>query len=154
MRNRVGGRASTTLALLLLGALGCGPDVFDDATSEYQVAHALRFVVQPSDARAGEAIQPTVEIEVVDESGRRVQGLEMFVDLKLPSSTLAENLLGYSVFTRDGRGSFPYLTVVHPGAYELEATSFGLQGVRSQPFTITPAAEAAPDSSAEARRAR
>jgi len=154
VRNRFGGRGSATLGLLLLGALGCGPDVFDDAVEQNQVAHTLRFVVQPSNARAGEVMRPIVEVEVVDASGHRVRGLETFVNLQLPSRTQAGNLQGFSVFTRDGRGSFPYLAVVHPGAYELEASSFGLESKRSQSFTITPAVDAAPESSAEARRVR
>jgi hypothetical protein len=93
----------------------------------------------------------------VDASGARVQGLETLVNLQLPSRTQAGNLNGFSIFTKDGRGSFPYLTVMHPGAYQLEAHSFRLVTARSRAFTITDALSAEPERGArdaEAREAR
>lgn len=151
-------RGAAALAALLCGGLACGPLDGDSEHEVYQKAYQLRFVVQPSDSKAGQAIQPAVEVEVVDLSGERVWGLETMVTLHLPSRTQAGNLQGFSGFTRDGRGVFPYLTVVHPGAYELEARSMGLVTARSVPFTVTSPLEGdAPGSGAlgaEARPAR
>jgi hypothetical protein len=109
----------------------------DDDPEQYQEAYRLRFAVQPSDGRAGEALSPPVVVEVVDPSGRRVKGLETVVMVQLPTEAQqGENLRGASVFSQDGRAVFPSLTVMHPGAYELEAQSTGLLSERSAPFTI------------------
>jgi hypothetical protein len=153
-----GARGAAAAALwVLLGGLGCGGEGGDSEPGQYREAYQLRFIVQPSDARAGEVMQPTVEVEVVDASGARMRGLETLVHLQLPSRTQGDNLHGFSIFTKDGRGSFPYLTVMHPGAYELEAHSFGLVTARSRPFTITDALSTVPAhgaKDAEAQQAR
>ena len=136
MLNRARGGFTAATALLLLAGLGCGPQGMDDGVEQYQVAHRLRFVVPPSDGRAGQAFSPPVEVEIVDGSGQRVEGLETLVRVQLPSEAQSTNLRGATVFTKDGRGVFHFLTVMHPGAYELEAQSLGLLSARSAPFTI------------------
>lgn len=154
MVNRARGGFVAAAALLLLAGLGCGPQVMDHGPEQYQEAYRLRFVVQPSDGRAGEALSPAVEVEVVDPSGQRVEGLETVVRLELPTETQGENLRGASVYTFDGRAVFHSLTVMHPGAYELEARSMGLLSERSAPFTIRDALSDTKEPEAVEGRAR
>jgi len=138
------GRPRRAAALLgvMLGALACGPDLFPDDPEQLQLAHALRFVVQPTGGRVGQALQPVVEVEVVDVHGERVRGLEALVGLRVPSHTQADNLHGASTFTRDGRARFPALIVLHAGVYELEAHGMLLVPARSRSFTVVDALSA------------
>lgn len=128
--------ACETLLLLLL-ASGCGQGPAFDEHQQLQVASQLRFVVQPSDGLTGRALEPTVVVEVLDATGERVRGAELLLHLQLPTRTSGPHLRNAVTFTRDGLGSFPFLALMHSGAYELEAHGPGLATARSHTFTIS-----------------
>ncbi|MBF5043365.1 hypothetical protein FGE12_13285 [Aggregicoccus sp. 17bor-14] len=141
MGHRGGGRGGGLLRGLVLGAwalgLGaCGSGGGSGETDQLQVAHSLRFAVEPSDALSGAPIEPVVTVEVVDAAGERVRDLSVPVELTLPLRTSGENLRGAVAYTQDGRATFPNLTLMHVGAYQLEAHGTGVLAARSRSFTV------------------
>jgi alpha-tubulin suppressor-like RCC1 family protein len=131
----------------------------------------LAFTVQPTNATAGEAINPAVEVEVRDESGARVKGARNTVTLALLSPTVSSARFGSATFLRasnkvsgsgavalssgpqpggsitvnavDGVASFSGLTIEKAAAgYTLTASSGSLKGATSNAFSITAAAAA------------
>ncbi|MDZ7779913.1 MAG: Ig-like domain-containing protein [Gemmatimonadota bacterium] len=103
----------------------------------------LRFMVAPSDAVAGEAIDPAVQVEVVDTAGNRVEDLELAVTLGLANAQTPATLEGTrTVGATAGVASFSGLSVDRVGTHTLRAVA-GTDTATSAPFDIEPAEAAA-----------
>ena len=101
-------------------------------------AHHLVFLVQPTSATAGASITPPVEVEIRDQFTNRVTGATDAVALAIETNPGGGTLTGGSVAAVDGVASFASLSVDKSGmGYTLAATSPGLTGATSSPFTVT-----------------
>lgn len=109
-----------------------------------QAASQLAFVARPTDATAGEALAPAVEVEIRDARGNRVVGATDAVTIGLGTSPAGAVLEGTIVVTAvDGTASFADLVLTRAGSgYTLIASSGSLPAAISAGFEITPAAPA------------
>lgn len=94
----------------------------------------LSFLVQPSDAVAGAALSPAVEVKVSDAFGNGVVGEAVQLALGGPGT-----LSGTTLATSDSSGvaSFATLSVAEAGPHQLAATSGALTPANSATFTIS-----------------
>jgi hypothetical protein len=96
----------------------------------------LRFSVQPTGARAGAVLIPSVGVNITDTYGNTT-AVGVSVTLSLVGGP--GSLGGTSTVTSvGGVATFTDLTVSAPGTYQLVATSPGLSGATSLSFTVTP----------------
>lgn len=96
---------------------------------------ALRFVQQPTDALAGEPLNPPVSLEIVDAAGKRTASTAT-VQLALLSSCGGVLSLT-SAQAVGGLATFAILSADTPcSSATLQATSSGLTGTTSQSFDI------------------
>ena len=102
----------------------------------------LAFIVQPSDATAGIAINPDVAVAIQDRSGNLVTSATDVVRLTVDSNASGGSLAGTaSVPAVNGVATFANLRVVTAGTgYTLKAESTGLAAATSTEFAIAAAA--------------
>jgi hypothetical protein len=103
------------------------------------VATSVGFVVQPSNAGAGAAITPAVQVEIRDQSGARITTATNTVVLAIGANPAGGTLSGTtSVAAVGGVATFSSLSIDRAGAgYTLAAASAGLTGAASNAFNIT-----------------
>ncbi|HEU0010069.1 MAG TPA: hypothetical protein VFT34_09670, partial [Verrucomicrobiae bacterium] len=101
-------------------------------------ASQLAFAQQPSDAAAGAAITPAVQVHVTDSFGNGVPGVLVAMSLSSGTGTLS----GTAARTSDSAGlaTFNDLSIDLSGPKKLTSLSGFLTPVDSNPFTISPAA--------------
>jgi len=104
-------------------------------------AARLAFGVEPSGARAGEAIAPTVTVLALDASGAVDTAFSGTIDVALEPGSPASTLGGTtSVSAIAGLASFSDLSLaLAASGYALRATSGALAATTSAAFAITPA---------------
>jgi hypothetical protein len=105
---------------------------------------ALRFVGQPANAHANQAITTTplnsppggpVTVEVIDGTGNRLTTSSAVITMSLVPDTAALN--GTKVVTAvNGLATFADLSIDAPGSYKLLASSEGLTSVTSSTFQV------------------
>ncbi len=107
-------------------------------------AAKLAFTVQPSNATAGAAITPAVQVAVQDAAGNSVPGTTNAITLAI---TIGANPGGATLFgtvtksAANGVASFADLRLDKVGTgYTLSASGTSLAGVTSSAFNITPGA--------------
>jgi hypothetical protein len=100
----------------------------------------LDFSVQPSDARAGEPIEPAVTVRVLDANNTPVSGFTGQITVAIQNNPSDGTLSGTtSVRAVNGIATFPNLSIDIAGeGYTLRATSSGLTSATSSDFTIIP----------------
>jgi Big-like domain-containing protein/invasin-like protein/calcineurin-like phosphoesterase family protein len=116
---------------------GTGIDRVDTVTVKAAAVAGLAFVVQPSNAIAGVAMSPTVQVEVRDAFANRVTSAVNPITLALnmnPGSLTGNGPLA----AVNGLATFPAL-VVNTGAtgYTLAASATGLSGTVSGTFNVS-----------------
>jgi alpha-tubulin suppressor-like RCC1 family protein len=96
-------------------------------------------VVQPVTVGAAKPIAPAVSVAILDASDRRVTGATNSVTLSLATNPLNGTLAGaVTVAAVNGLATFPSLSVdLATTGYTLSATSAGLTGATSSPFSVT-----------------
>ena len=102
----------------------------------------LAFIVQPSDATAGIAINPDVAVAIQDRSGNLVTSATDVVRLTVDSNASGGSLAGTaSVPAVNGVATFSNVRIVTAGrGYTLKAASTGLAAATSAQFAIAAAA--------------
>ena len=102
----------------------------------------LAFIVQPSDATAGTAINPDVAVAIQDRSGNLVTSATDVVRLTVDSNASGGSLAGTaSVPAVNGVATFSNVRIVTAGrGYTLKAASTGLAAETSAQFAIAAAA--------------
>jgi hypothetical protein len=107
-------------------------------------ATQLVFTVQPTNALAGAALAPGVQVSVLDGSGNPVSGSSAPITLALGANPGAGTLAGSTtVAAASGVALFPDLTLNRVGTgYTLVASSPGLSSATSNPFDIAAGAAA------------
>jgi len=99
------------------------------------------FTTQPSNATAGGAISPAVELEVRDVNGNRVTTARNQVTLAIASGPGGTLFGTTTINANNGVASFSGINIHKAGAgYTLSAASSGLTGATSSSFNISPAA--------------
>jgi sugar lactone lactonase YvrE len=121
---------------------GLSGDNSDSFTASPAGADHLEFLVQPSNATAGNAISPTVKVAVVDEYGNVIEDNNSDqVTLTVssgPGSFTSGNSVTESVSV--GMATFNDLVLDTAGTYTLsESATNGLSGENSNSFTVSPA---------------
>jgi hypothetical protein len=113
-----------------------------DPISQTPTAVHLAFIVQPSDARAGVAINPDVVVAIQDRSGNLVTSATDVVSLTVHSNASGGSLAGtVSLSAVNGLATFSNLRIVTAGTgYTLKAASTGLTAATSTDFAIAAAA--------------
>jgi WD40 repeat protein len=113
-----------------------------DPISQTPTAVHLAFIVQPSDARAGVAINPDVAVAIQDRSGNLVTSATDVVSLTVDSNASGGSLAGtVSLSAVNGLATFSNLRIVTAGTgYTLKAASTGLTAATSTDFAIAAAA--------------
>jgi hypothetical protein len=97
-------------------------------------AKKLGFGVSPSTTVAGQIISPAVTVQVLDQQGRLVTDSTASVTLTL---SVGGTLYGTSTTPAvGGVATFSTLRVLPAGTYTLSASSDGLVGATSSPFSI------------------
>ena len=100
----------------------------------------LAFLQQPSNALAGDAISPAVQVAVEDSGGKAVASGNYPVTLSLGTNPTNSSLTGQlSAISTMGVASFGDVNVNLPGTgYRLQASSPGLTPVVSNAFSVIP----------------
>lgn len=94
----------------------------------------LEFRVQPSDTEERETMSPSVEVAVLDESGRLVTDRELQIKLELLDDDNRVRAEGTSP-TRSGVATFT-VRINREGKYRLRASSDGLPSIISNEFEV------------------
>jgi hypothetical protein len=105
-----------------------------------EIPAAAAFVQQPSDVLPGAAMQPAVEVAVVNLADDPVPAA-VAVELSIVSGPAGASLQGGSTITADGVASFPALQLDLPGVYTLRATAGRVSAV-SAAFEVSALPEA------------
>ena len=108
------------------GGGGTGPD-------------ALRFIVQPSNAVAGNIITPAIQVQVLDSLGVPDSSFATPISISIGVNPVGGNLTGtVSVTPVNAIASFGDLVISASGAgYTLTASASGATSATSSSFTIT-----------------
>ena len=107
------------------GGSGSGPD-------------ALRFLVQPSTATAGDIITPPIQVQVLDSLGIPDSAFAGSISVTLSINPVGGNLSGgLSIVPSNGIALFGDLVIDRSGAgYVLRASAPGATSASSSSFTI------------------
>jgi hypothetical protein len=99
----------------------------------------LAFTAQPSNAAAGTALSPAIEVRALDTADQTVEEFGGSVTISLASNPTGAALSGdLTVVAVDGIAVFPDLSVDRPGSgYRLAASASGVAGATSASFDIT-----------------
>ncbi len=102
----------------------------------------LAFRTQPSNATAGAAITPSVQVEILDSDGNLVTGSTDAITLAIGANPAGGTLSGAPTQNAvNGVATFANLSIDMAGAgYTLSASGTDLTGAASNPFNISPAA--------------
>lgn len=135
-----GAFSSTAAGARVVSATVAGVEVTqtDTVTVTAAAATALAFAVQPTDAVAGVAIAPAVQVEIVDAFGNRVTGATSSVTLAILDNPNGGTLSGTKTVTAvAGVANFSTLSINVAGTgYSLAATATGLNGAASNDFNV------------------
>ena len=106
------------------------------------VATQVAYSTQPSNATAGAAINPAIEVEIRDVNGNRVATARNPVTLAISAGPGGSTLLGTTTVNAiNGVASFSGINIEKAGSgYQLSAASSSLTGATSSSFTISPGA--------------
>lgn len=128
--------AGYTLAAASSGLSGATSSAFNIVAGP---PASLRFVVQPSDAAAGQAIAPPIQVELLDAQGNRATGATSQVTLSLGNNPGGATLAGETTVNAvAGVATFGGLSLNQTGSgYTLAAASAGLPGATSNGFAVT-----------------
>lgn len=109
-----------------------------------QTADRLHFRVEPAGAVAGEAIDPAIQVEVVDAEGHRVLDAAPAITLGFADDPGGARLSGTrTVHAVDGVAVFSGLWIDRAAeGHALQATAEGVGTATSVPFPVAPAAPA------------
>ena len=118
----------------------------DDTSSTFDITAAaddhLVFIQEPTDATAGNTINPAVTVEIHDQFGNLTSStatVSIAIDTNPSSGTLSGST---SVSAVNGTATFSDLSIDKAGTgYTLTASSSGLTGDTSSSFNITAAAD-------------
>src|SRR5437016_1643301 len=101
-------------------------------------ATKLVFTVQPSNAGAGAAITPAVQVTVQDAQGNTVTTATTSITLAIGTNPASGTLAGTpTVAAVNGVATFANLSINNPGTgYTLTASATGLTGATSSAFNI------------------
>ncbi|PKD43291.1 invasin domain 3-containing protein [Rhodohalobacter barkolensis] len=119
---------------------GTAGDVIFNATAELGLVSALSILLQPSETEAGTVISPALQVEVTDEGGNPIEGVEVTVaeqgGYSFDSGTLTK------VSNSNGIAEFDDLVIQTSGNYTLvfSTVESDVDDVLSDPFDITAAA--------------
>ena len=106
-------------------------------------ADALEFLVNPSDAVAGAANSPAIEVILKDEFGNRAYTSSATIDLAIdnnPGTSTLGGTVSVATIANEGRAVFTNVTLDKVAVgYTLEASSGALTIDTSSAFDITPA---------------
>jgi hypothetical protein len=132
---KTAGTQSITVTDLTFGTTGTetGINVTPGAASQ------LAFVQQPSTTTAGQAIRPSVTVDVEDPYGNLVGSDSSTVTVTLNRGTFAGGSNTASAQASGGVATFSTLEIDKAGSYTLWATDGSLTPTRSASFTIQPA---------------
>jgi hypothetical protein len=127
------------LAASSTGLNGAASGLFDITAAPTPTA--LAFVVQPTNAGAGTAITPAVQVEIQDQFGARLTTAANTVSMAIGTNPGGSTLSGTtSVVAVNGVATFSTLSIDQVGTgYTLAASSSGLTGATSSGFDITAA---------------
>ena len=103
-------------------------------------ANKLAFVQQPADTTAGQAITPSVTVQLQDNFGNPVPKPGVSVSLQAnPVATVFRTLRGTSSAITDSSGlaAFPNLIIDQAGAYTLTAEAAEVASATSKQFQVT-----------------
>jgi hypothetical protein len=129
--------ALLTLIIALVSACGgSSSNTADKSGVQAGKASKLVFIVQPGGARAGQvfATQPQVAIE--DKDGNIVTSATNIVTLTIVGPVLSGKK---EVNAVDGIAKFTDISLDAAGdGYTFTATSYGLEGATSAPFSVMP----------------
>jgi len=119
------------LAVAACGESGSGPTL--------PVATRLGITVQPSNATAGAAIAPGMQVVIVSSAGTTVTTATTAVTVVIDSNSLGATLLGTATVNAvNGVATFANLSITRAGTgYRLVASASGLTRATSAPFAIT-----------------
>jgi hypothetical protein len=137
--NNLGIDRSGTGYQLLATASGLTSDASDAFTITAGPAAYLLFSVQPSTARAGVIIRPTVRVAAFDALGNPANSFagQVTLDITSGTGTGGATLSGKVVPAVNGIAAFSTLGIDQVGTgYTLSATAAGLTGVTSAAFDI------------------
>ena len=121
-----------------------GAAISDSATVTFTLVPPtttrLVFGQQPTDALAGIAISPSVVVRAVDNAGTTVGSFSGSVTIGIAANPSAGALSGTTTVSAvAGVATFSDLSIDRAGVdYTLAASSSGLSGATSTPFTINP----------------
>jgi len=129
--------AGYTLTAVSGGLTAAASAAFGVAPGE---ASTLAFIVQPSDAVAGDAVDPPVQVAVQDAGGNTVTASTTPITLAIGTNPGNGTLSGTTTVNAvNGVATFSDLSVDRTGAgYTLTAAGGGLTGATSAGFSITP----------------
>jgi alpha-tubulin suppressor-like RCC1 family protein len=101
-------------------------------------ATGLKFIGQPGTAIASVALNPAVQVQVVDAAGNPIAGVSTPVTLALSGGTAGAILGGTrTVTSSNGVATFSDITVDQPGTdYRLHASASGLSTTASNAFEV------------------
>ena len=135
--------STVTSTATITGTVG-GAAISDNATVTFTgvapVATRLVFGQEPTNEQAGATISPAVTVRAVDNAGTTVTSFTGNVTLAIGTNPSGGTLSGTTtVAAVGGVATFSNLRIQQAGAgYTLAATSTGLTGATSAPFSITP----------------
>jgi hypothetical protein len=114
------------------------------ATLIVQLPAQLAFTIQPSNATAGSAISPGVQVEVRDAGGNRVTRASHAATISIATNAGGGTLSGVRTTNAvAGRATFSDLSIEKAGSgYTLDASAASVSPATSTPFDIIPAAPA------------
>src|SRR5205823_4990814 len=101
-------------------------------------ANKLAFTVQPSNAVAGAAISPAIQVTIQDQYGNTVTTSTATVTVALHGPGQPTLFPYPTLFRSGGVATFNNLAIQRTGSYSLDASSAGLTGATSSTFNITP----------------
>lgn len=109
-----------------------------------QAATKLAFTAQPTNAVAGEAVSPAIQVEIQDANGNRVTSSRDAITLAIGTNPGSGTLAGTKVVNAiDGIASFSGIWIDKVGSgYTLAASSGSLTGATSSAFGISPGPKA------------
>jgi hypothetical protein len=109
-----------------------------------QTAKELAFTIEPTDATAGAALSPAIQVTIEDSTGARVPDATDAITLALSPNPGSGTLAGTrTVNAVDGVATFSGLWIDKAATgYGLQATAGGLTAAASAPFAVSAAAAA------------
>ncbi len=128
--------ALLTIIILLVSACGGSSGTTGNSSGQSGKATKLVFSVQPGDAKAGQVFGTQPQVAVEDDAGNIVTSATNIVTLTIVGPVLSGHKQVNAV---DGIAKFTDLALDAAGdGYTFSATSYGLEGTTSAPFSVSP----------------